>query len=267
MSHNKKEKALVLGGLGLIGSSVVKELTKYFDVTVVDKREAKNPVANVEYLVEDAFIYNNLRKIILSLKPKLIMNAINIATIFSQNPEVNFRKLVNFYLGLYKTLGQLEGKIQYIQFGTTGSGGLGFNIPFTHGDKIEDLPIINKAAFAGVSDSMLTLLSRSFNGRIKISEIKPGLAIFRKELSVSKYGDSNLVLVDGGESGFYSYDELALLTCYMGFTTVDTIVDKVMKILHGGKNFHNHCVYDTIGSLNGAIIKQNHLIIGGSLGR
>jgi nucleoside-diphosphate-sugar epimerase len=259
MSHNNKETALVLGGLGLIGGALVEELTKTFDVFVVDKREPKEKTGNVKYYVADALSVSTLEKLVIEHKPRLIVNSINIATIFSDNPEANYKKLVRFYYGLYQIFSRVSHPIHFIQMGTTGSGGLGFDIPFTHGDKIEDLPIINKAAFSGISTAMLTLMSRSFGHRVKVSEVKPGLSIFRKDIVKEKFNGSNLILVDGGESGFYTYNELALLTNYMGFTTVDTIIDKVMKILGGDKSFHNHCVYDTIGSLNGAIIKQNHL--------
>ncbi len=259
MSHNNKEAALVLGGLGLIGGSLAQELTKNFDVFVVDRREPKEKNGSVKYYVSDALSVSSLEKLIIEHEPRLIVNSINIATIFSDNPEANYKKLVKFYYSLYQIFSKISHPIHFIQMGTTGSGGLGFDIPFTHGDRIEDLPIINKAAFAGVSTAMLTLMSRSFGHRVKVSEIKPGLSIFRKDIVKEKFDGSNLILIDGGESGFYTYNELALLTCYMGFTTVDTIIDKVMKIIGGDKSFHNHCVYDTIGSLNGAIITQNHL--------
>lgn len=256
---NNRKNAVILGGLGLIGGSLAEELAKSFKVFVVDKRAPIDKIPDVKYFTEDALNHETLSGILEKLQPKLIVNAINIATIFSKDPEINFKKIISFYYNLYQIIERIEGKLSYIQMGTTGSGGLGFNIPFTHGDKIDNLPIINKAAFAGVSTAMLTLLSRSFGHRVSVSEIKPGLAIFRKEIVNKKCGNSNLVIIDGGESGFYTYNELALLTCYMGFTYVDTIVDKVKKILSGDKSFHNHCVYDTIGSLNGAIIRQNHI--------
>lgn len=257
--ENNKKKALILGGSGLIGGALAEELVKSFDVSVIDLKKPQEKINGVKYITANALSFPDLEELILNIKPELIINSINIATIFSSNPESNYKKLVKFYYNLYQTFCKAKGKLTYIQMGTTGSGGLGFNIPFTHGDKIDDLPIINKAAFAGVSTSMLTLMSRSFGHRVKVSEIKPGLAIFRTELVNKKINDSNLVLIDGGESGHYTYNELALLTHYMGFTTVDTIVDKVIKVLKGDKNFHNHCVHDTIGSMNGAIIKQNHL--------
>jgi len=243
----------------LIGGTIAKELVREFNVFIVDKREPTDRTEGVKYFTENALDHKTLRELLTSLRPKLIVNAINIATIFAQNPEINVRKIIQFYYNLYQILEKVDGKIDYIQIGTTGSGGLGFNIPFTHGDRTDELPIINKAAFAGISTAMLTLLSRSFDHRIRVSEIKPGLAIFRKEIVHKKIDGFNLVIIDGGESGFYTYNELALLTCYMGFTYADTIVDKVKKILGGDKNFHSHCIYDTVGSLNGAIIQQNHI--------
>lgn len=255
---NNKDKVLILGGLGLVGSSVAQELAKSFDVVIVDIRKPKgNLNRNISYRRIDALNNNDLDNLICSIKPKIVINTINIATIYSHDPDKNFMKMIKFYYQLYQILNRIKGKIFYLQMGTTGAGGLGFNIPFTHGEKIEDMPIINKAAFAGISTAMLALLSKSFNNGVKIAEIKPGLAIFKEQVECTAINDCNLVVIDGGESGYYTYNELALLTSFMGFTTAKAIVNKILSLINEKKSIHRHCFYDIIESINSATVTQS----------
>ncbi len=257
--NSKNKKVLILGGLGLLGFTLAQRLARRgLEVIVVDKKSLKKKLLpKISYIQTDALNSYEFRKLILAHRPNIIVNAINIATIFSHKPEKNYQRLIRFYYRLYRIIKKMDSEVLFIQLGTTGSGGLGFNIPFTHGDKIEDLPIINKAAFAGISTSMLILLSRSFDKNVKIAEIKPGLAIFKEKVETSEYQKSNLVVIDGGESGFYTYNELALLTRFMGSTTVDKIIDKVMILIDGKKNIHKHCIYDVVESLNNSVISSD----------
>lgn len=241
----------------MVGSSLAQKLAKKFSVTVVDKKALHQKLpSHIKHINMDILQNNNLFHIVTTEKPNIVINSVNIATLFSHEPEKNFKNLIKFYHTLYQTLNSVPSVSKYIQMGTTGSGGLGFNIPFTHGDKLDDLPIINKAAFAGVSTAMLTLLSRSYDSRVAVAEIKPGLAIFKDLVEHTNFHGSKLVVIDGGESGYYTYNELALLTRFMGFTVVDTITNKAIEVIEDKKNWHRHCVSDTIESLNESIIRQ-----------
>lgn len=246
-------KIVILGGRGLIGSQLASELAKDYQVTIVDKK-VNNETGNIQTITADVLVHNQLAKIVNQVNPSVIINAINLATIFSHDPQKGYQAFIRFYLDLYESLKSLKGKALYLHLGTTGSGGLGFNIPFTHGEDIESLPILNKAAFAGISSSMLTLISRSFNDHIRIAEIKPGLAVFKSKIDEHVSNGSKLITLDGGESGIYTYNELALLTNFMGFTTVDRLTKKIIRVIDNKKNLSRNCRYDIIENFNNAII-------------
>ncbi len=249
------QKVLILGGNGLIGSTIANSLSpKDYSVTIADSRQMSDRNPGLEFIQIDALRKDSILKLIHSTQPAVIINCINVATIYSKNPKKGLSEIVQFYLSIYKALTKLSGA-HYIQIGTTGSGGLGLNIPFTHGEKLEDLPIIYKASFAGITTSMLTLLSRSFGDGIKISELKPGLAVFSDDIINTDYKKCRLVCVDGGESGYYSYQELALLTSFMGFTTSSHLVQKVVDIINN-KAVSDKAIshFDIIANLNATIV-------------
>jgi NAD(P)-dependent dehydrogenase (short-subunit alcohol dehydrogenase family) len=64
----------------------------------------------------------------------------------------------------------------YLKVGTTGTGGMGLNIPFTHGEENPSRLLITKAAVAGAQTMLLFALSRTPGGPI-IKEIKPAALI------------------------------------------------------------------------------------------
>lgn len=141
---------------------------------------------------------------------------------------------------------------KYIKIGTSGTGGMGFNIPYTHGE--EEHPsklVMSKAALAGSHTLLLFLMARTPGAPI-IKEIKPTAGIGWREIRYDQIkkgnrtvwlyrgvreplGDSlNLrytsedgqwsqfgkgeaqimksVYVDVGESGLYSLGEFEVLT-------------------------------------------------------
>lgn len=253
--HVMQKVALILGGNGLIGRTTHQRLIQLdWQTVVIDTRKPIKEVANFRQM--DILQRGALGHVIDELKPDLIVNAINIATLYSNNAPKHYGELVWFYRDLYDALVQLNKKTHYLQIGTTGSGGLGFNIPFTHGDKIEELTIIHKAAFAGITTSLLTLLSRSFNNGTQVSEVKPGLAIFDPILAQINFEGTKCWLIDGGESGYYTYNEVSLLTSFMGFTTANTIVDKIIAVIKNKKTIMRSTAFNITEDMNQTVIKQ-----------
>lgn len=69
----------------------------------------------------------------------------------------------------------------YLKVGTSGSGGMGFNIPFTHSEDKPSQTLLAKSALAGAHTLLLFLMARTPGGPI-IKEIKPAAAIAWKQL-------------------------------------------------------------------------------------
>lgn len=249
---------LILGGSGLVGSTLISKLRPDAVVTVADIRPpTRVSMEKLRYIQADLTKPGELEQLIQEVKPDVIVNTINLATIFSEQLGDGYRELVRWYVRLYQALAKTKQKLVYIQVGTTGSGGLGFNIPFTHGASLEDLPIIHKAASAGIGTGLLLMLSRSFGDRIRVAEVKPGLAIFNSTPVVTETDSYQLVVLDGGESGHYTYQEVALLTSFMGFATVDEVTNRIIRVMEHRRTLARIVPYDLIAALNATIISSS----------
>ena len=64
----------------------------------------------------------------------------------------------------------------YIKVGTSGTGGMGLNIPYTHGEERPSRMLLSKSAVGGAHTLLLFLLART-PGDTMIKEIKPTAAI------------------------------------------------------------------------------------------
>jgi NAD(P)-dependent dehydrogenase (short-subunit alcohol dehydrogenase family) len=69
----------------------------------------------------------------------------------------------------------------YLKVGTTGSGGMGLNIPYTHSEEKPSRVLLTKSSIAGAHSMLLYLLARTPDAPI-VKEIKPSAAIAWKEI-------------------------------------------------------------------------------------
>src|SRR5258708_5780745 len=81
---------------------------------------------------------------------------------------------------LVEALRRAETKA-YLKIGTSGTGGLGFNIPYTHSEERPSRTLLAKAAVAGAQSLLLFLLGRT-PGAPATVEIKPTAAIAWREI-------------------------------------------------------------------------------------
>lgn len=137
--------------------------------------------------VEQAFLY----QLLVALKPSIVVDTINTATavayqnIYHTASEVfsyvKSKRLkdpafegVVLRLLLSLSIPQLVRHVQilwealiasdtqmYIKVGTTGTGGMGLNIPYTHGEERPSRMLLSKSALAGAHTLLLLLASRS----------------------------------------------------------------------------------------------------------
>ena len=242
---------------------------------------------------------SSIYQLICRWKPDIIIDSINTATIFGDDYNIyssyiennsgfgvninkeclknafdsylldNFvPKIINFILSL--KLGIEEFKIRkYIKVSTTGLGGMGMNLRFSHGDLVNyclSNAIMGKIAVAGMLHQLLLSLSHTpgFNisvivpatcvgwedsvldtvennlGLIKaIDNINPQKLNVGERLNACKENTNKELLkipiVSAGENKSYSLGEIAALTSYgqMESVTKEEVADAVIKCLNG----------------------------------
>jgi NAD(P)-dependent dehydrogenase (short-subunit alcohol dehydrogenase family) len=70
----------------------------------------------------------------------------------------------------------------YLKIGTSGTGGMGLNVPFTHSEERPSATLLSKASVAGAHSSLLFLMGRTPGGPV-VKEVKPTAAVAWKRIS------------------------------------------------------------------------------------
>ncbi len=174
----------------------------------------------------------------------------------------------------------------YIKIGTTGTGGMGLNIPYTHSEERPSRVLLSKSALAGAHTMLLFLMSRTPGGPI-CKEIKPAAAIAWKGIQfgeIRKHGNPialydcppekaetldkefnfggqkkwealgetlKSVYIDTGENGIFSLPEFETITSagQMEFVTPEEIAENVIMEIIGDSTGH-----DIINALDNSIM-------------
>lgn len=196
-------------------------------------------------------------------------------------------QLIRHVVLLYKAL-LAANTFMYIKVGTTGTGGMGMNIPYTHSEDKPSFTLMAKTAVAFAHTGLLFLLSRTPHSPI-IKEIKPGAMIGYRKInfrSISKpkrpvrkweskketlekklnlredfesyqdHGDLELVVIDTGENGFFTRGEYEAITHpgSMEFVTPEEIARNVLIEMIGGNSGK-----DVINAVTGSVMSPSYL--------
>ena len=185
---------------------------------------------------------------------------------------------------LYEAMKRAHAQV-YVKVGTSGTGGMGLNIPYTHSEEKPSRMLLSKSALAGSHTLLLWLMARTPDAPIT-KEIKPTAAIAWKKIEygeIKKRGQAvrlydcppdkgiklkntirrqmdrgpwkNLndtlkkVFIDTGENGIFSYEEFTAITSrgQMEFITPEEIANVVVYEILGGNTGH-----DIINALDNA---------------
>jgi hypothetical protein len=174
----------------------------------------------------------------------------------------------------------------YVKIGTSGTGGMGLNIPYTHSEEKPSRVLLSKSALAGAHTLLLFLMARTPGGPIT-KEIKPAAAIAWKRIGFGEIlraghpvalhdpGEPEVLLpggsfrpldpargrptgetlksvfIDTGENGIFSLEEFSAITTgeQMEFVTPEEIADVVAREIVGGNTGH-----DVINALDNAVM-------------
>jgi hypothetical protein len=190
---------------------------------------------------------------------------------------------------MYRSI-QLVGAKIYVKVGTSGTGGMGLNIPYTHSEEKPSRVLLSKSSVAGAHTLLLFLMGRTPDTPI-IKEIKPTAAIAWKKISFGeirkrgkavmmvdcspaqgvtlknslKIRDEDMgtslkktlhsVFIDTGENGLFSKSEFEAIATpgQMEFVTPEEVADAVVVEIRGGNTGH-----DIVNALNNSVLDPTY---------
>jgi hypothetical protein len=266
---------------------------------------------------DDAYAENHLVSMIASHKPQVIVDCVNTATGLSYQDVFTGANLVRAWLGedgfeaegtpdlerflLSQSVPQLirhvrflhratsdHGTRVYLKVGTTGTGGMGMNIPYTHSEDKPSKVLLAKTEAAFGHTGLLFLLARTPESPI-VKEVKPAAMIGYRAVTTKqvrdKHGNTHIVephtatvsgghldtreakdayqrvgdlvvsVVDTGENGVFTRGEFAAITALgqMEYITPEEIARTVVHEIRGANTGR-----DVISALDSAVLDPSY---------
>ena len=273
----------------------------------------------MDELTEDILKSSSIYKLLLEFEPEIIIDSINSATgIAYQDVYTTYRnikktiatnptpaalieeteklictqyipQIIRHIQILYTSMGKVNTKL-YMKIGTSGTGGMGLNIPYTHSEEKPSRVLLSKSSVAGAHSLLLFLMGRTPDGPIT-KEVKPTAAIAWKKIAygeVLKGGkpielidlqmeqavslEDNLklnldspfqttgeslksIFIDTGENGTFSRGEFETISAQgqMEFVTPEEIAETVIYEIKGGNTGH-----DIINAFDNATLEPTY---------
>ncbi|HEV8436371.1 MAG TPA: hypothetical protein VGR95_23385 [Thermoanaerobaculia bacterium] len=201
-------------------------------------------------------------------------------------------QITRHILFLHRVLEQTEVRV-YVKVGTTGTGGMGINIPYTHSEDKPSPQLVAKSAIGFAHTGLLFLLARTPSGSI-VKEVKPGAMIGFRQVArrhiklrgenapaylvqaqeeklgsqlqlqepPAEYGrfddrDVKLEIIgaDTGENGFFSIGEFQAITYprQMEYVTPEEVARLVVLEILGASTGR-----DVLAAIDGAITEPSY---------
>jgi hypothetical protein len=266
---------------------------------------------------EEAYRQNHLVHLIRTHRPEVIVDCVNTATGFSYQDVFDGAAKVRGWIGdkgynadgladletflLSQSVPQLirhvrflhqasseYGTAVYVKVGTTGTGGMGLNIPYTHSEDKPSKKLLAKNEAAFGHTGLLFLLARTPDAPI-VKEVKPAAMIGYRAVQVmeakDKHDNSDLYLarevelaggnlnlreaasgyekagklrvpvVDTGENGVFTRGEFAAITALgqMEYVTPEEIARTVVLEIRGANTGQ-----DVISAMDGAVMNPSY---------
>ena len=191
-------------------------------------------------------------------------------------------RLIRHVQVLYRGLVDSGTKV-YIKVGTSGTGGMGLNVPYTHSEERPSRVLLSKSAIAGAHSMLLFLMGRT-PGAPVTKEIKPSAAIAWKKIGhgpihrkgkalqlvdarprplgdrfsavdpgAARLRDEPLetAYIDTGENGVFSLEEFVAVSSVdqMELVTPEEIAQYLVFEIEGGNTGR-----DIVAALDGAVL-------------
>jgi hypothetical protein len=273
--------------------------------------------------IDAAYQQSSLARLILQHRPDVIVDCINTATAISyqdvyttsiiakqtiseippNDDAVEFRartihdvealilsqavpQLIRHVLILSRAMHEAGTRL-YLKVGTTGTGGMGLNIPYTHSEDRPSAKLMTKASVAFAHTGLLFLLART-HGEPVVKEVKPAALIgfsaveYRTvlehgqpvrlfaaqtipldsqiELRVAtsdfeRLADLQLPVVDTGENGVFTKGEFEAITSIgqMEYVTPEEVAHTCLQEIMGGNTGR-----DIIGAVDASLLGSSY---------
>ncbi len=195
-------------------------------------------------------------------------------------------ELVRHTLLLHRAMVEVGTRL-YVKIGTTGTGGMGLNIPYTHSEDRPSALLISKSAIAFAHTGLLFLMARTAGGPI-VKEIKPAALVSYRRIAfqtVRRGGEPvyvyasrveplgevldlsrppeeferieelKVVGVDTGENGFFARGEFETITSLhqMEAVTPEEIAQAAVLEIKG-----SNTGVDVIAAIDGAVMPPSY---------
>jgi len=195
-------------------------------------------------------------------------------------------QLIRHVLLLHRATREVGTRL-YLKIGTTGTGGMGLNIPYTHSEDRPSAKLMTKTAIAFAHTGLLFLMARTPGGPI-VKEIKPGamigyadvtcrtikeggqpvmryssmeqpldsqLRLRMPESDFEREGELDLPVVDTGENGLFTKGEFEAITSLrqMEFMTPEDIALEAVLEIRGSNTGH-----DVIAAVDGSVMDPTY---------
>lgn len=198
-------------------------------------------------------------------------------------------QLIRHVLFIHHAMSEAGTRL-YLKIGTTGTGGMGLNIPYTHSEDKPSATLMTKTAIAFAHTGLMFLMARTPGGPV-VKEIKPGamvgyanitrssicergkqgkpvyvfashteplgasLILRQPEGDYERRGRLKMVVVDTGENGLFTKGEFEAIThlWQMEYITPEEIAQQTVLEIKG-----SNTGYDVIGAIDSAVFNPTY---------
>ncbi len=195
-------------------------------------------------------------------------------------------QLIRHVLMVSRALTEVGARL-YLKVGTTGTGGMGLNIPYTHSEDKPSVQLLTKTAIAFAHTGLLFLMARTQGGPV-VKEIKPGAMVgyanityptIRRQGQIvfmhqsrteplqatltlkpekglyERLDKLKMAVVDTGENGIFGKGEFEAITSMrqMEFMTPEEIAQQVVLEIKG-----SNTGYDMIAAIDSAVMNPTY---------
>lgn len=260
-------------------SSLFQVINKYKPDVVIDCINSATAIAYQD-------IFQSSRDVMIALKN----NAPNLRDTVEKLLATQYTPQLIRHVQIFYRAMNIAKTSTYVKIGTSGTGGMGLNIPYTHSEEKPSRVLLSKSVVAGAHTMLLFLMGRTPDAPIT-KEIKPTGAIAWKKIAygeIAKRGKpielvdctpsqsielgstfpikmkSNAVptghrlksvFIDTGENGIFSRGEFEAIATpgQMEFVTPEEIAESVLYEIRGGNTGH-----DIINALDNATLSPTY---------